>query len=85
MVTASNAATAAENTPVCIFYVKRKVMGGGTKTYEDKHSIGITFPTFCHLYVLFFGQIEIHSEQSPRTIGEVGLSRLGFRLGLGSI
>ena len=60
-------------------------MGGTTKTYEDKHALGITFPTFRHLYVLFFSQIEIHSEQSPRAIGEVGLSRLGFRLGLGSI
>lgn len=85
MVTASNAATAAENRPVCICYVILKSVEGTTKTYEDKHALGITFPTFRHLYVLFFGQIEIHSEQSPRTIGEVGLSRLGFLLGLGSI
>jgi hypothetical protein len=60
-------------------------MEGRTKTYEDKHALGITFPTFCHLHVLFFGQIEIHSEQSPRTIGKVGLSRLVFGLGLDSI
>jgi hypothetical protein len=60
-------------------------MEGTTKTYEDKHALGITFPTFCHPYVLFFGQIEIHSEQSSRTIGKVGLSWLGFWLGLGSI
>jgi hypothetical protein len=59
-------------------------MGGGTKTYEDKHSIGITFPTFCHRFVLFFGHIEIHSEKGSRTIGKVGLSRWGVRQGLGS-
>ena len=31
----------------------------GTKIYEDKHFIGINFPTFCHVSVLFFGPIEI--------------------------
>ena len=56
-------------------------MEGATMTYEDKHSFGITFPTFCHRFVLFFGQIEIHSEQGSRTIGKVGLSRLEFRVG----
>ena len=60
-------------------------MGGGTKTYEDKHSFGIAFPTVCHLFVLFVGQIEIHSEKGSRTIGKVVLSRLGFRPGCGSI
>jgi hypothetical protein len=43
-------------------------MEGGTMTYEDKHALGITFPTFYHFFVLFFSQIEIHSEQGFRTI-----------------
>jgi len=55
------------------------------RTYEDKHSFGITFPTVCHRFVLIFGQIEIHSEKGSRTIGKVGLSLLGFRQGRGSI
>jgi hypothetical protein len=75
-VTASNAATAAENKPVYIFYVIRKSMGGMVKTYEDKQSFGVTFPTFCHLHVLFLGNIEIHREQGSRTVGRVGLAML---------
>jgi hypothetical protein len=62
------------------FYVIRKSMGGRAKTHEDKHSIGISFPTFCHLSVLFLGNIEIHRKKSSRTIGRVGLSLLGLIL-----
>ena len=43
-------------------------MEGGTMTYEDKHALSITFPTFYHFLVLLFSQIEIHSEQILRTI-----------------
>src|SRR6266851_2069838 len=60
------------------FYVIRKSMGGRAKTHEDKHSIGISFPTFCHLPVLFLGNIEIHREQGSRTVGRVGLAILSW-------
>jgi len=39
------------------------------RTHEDEHSIGISFPTFCHILVYFLGSIEIHSKKSFRTIG----------------
>jgi hypothetical protein len=51
-------------------------MGGSAKTHEDEHPIGVPFPAVCHLTVLFLGPTEIHREQSFRTIGKVGLSRL---------
>jgi hypothetical protein len=55
-------------------------MGGSAKTHEDKHPISIPFPTLCHPTVLLPGPTEIHSEQSFRTIGKVGLSRRAFIL-----
>jgi len=50
-------------------------MGGSAKTHEEKHPIGVPFPTFYHVIILFPGPTEIHREQSFRTIGKVGLSR----------
>jgi hypothetical protein len=79
-VTASNAATAAENKPVYVFHVIRKSMGGTVITHEDKQSFSVSFPTFCHLHVLFLGNSEIHREQGSRTIRRVGLSLLGLIL-----
>jgi hypothetical protein len=49
-------------------------MGGSLKTHEDKHSIGISFPTFHHIRVLLDSPIEVHGEQGSRTIGKVGVS-----------
>src|SRR5260221_11321616 len=50
-----------------------------------KISIPLTSPfQLSVIFVLFFGQIEIHAEQGFRTIGQVGFSRLGFHQGLGS-
>ena len=49
-------------------------------THEDEHSIGISFPTLCHLDILFFRHIKVHREQGSRTVGEVGLSQLGLIL-----
>jgi hypothetical protein len=39
------------------------------KTHEDEHSIGISFPTLCHILVYFLSSIEIHSKKSFRTVG----------------
>ena len=57
-------------------------MGGGLKTHEGKHSIGIFFPTFYHVLVLMTSPIQIHGEES---IGKVrlflgGLMQLGLSL-----
>jgi hypothetical protein len=49
-------------------------------THEDKHSIGISFPTFHHLLVLYKCTVKIHGEYSFRTIGKVGLPLQGFIL-----
>ncbi len=59
-------------------------MGGSAKTYEEKHPIGVPFPSVCHHTVLFLSPVEIHREESLRTIGEVGLSGGGLVL-LGNV
>jgi hypothetical protein len=53
-------------------------MGRSAKTHEDKHPIGVHFPTLCHITVFFPGPTEIYRKKSFRTIGEVGLSRLAL-------
>jgi hypothetical protein len=55
-------------------------MGGSSKTHEDKHPIGVPFPTVYHLTVHFPGPTEIHREQSFRTIGKSGLSQQAWIL-----
>ena len=50
------------------------------KTHEDKHSFGISFPTFDHIRVLFDSPIEVHGEQGSRTIRKVRASLRGLIL-----
>jgi hypothetical protein len=59
-VTASNAASAAENRPVYTFFSIFRTLKVRAKTHEDKHSIGISFPTFRPLLILFLDPFEIH-------------------------
>jgi hypothetical protein len=47
-------------------------MRDSLKTYEEKHSIGIFFPTLHHHLVLCNSPVEIHGERGFRTIGKVG-------------
>ena len=62
-----------------VFYVTQKY-GGRLKTHEDKHSFGISFPTFHHILVLFTSPIKIHGEKRSGTIGKIGLSLRGLIL-----
>ena len=61
-----------------LHYTRR--MGGSEKTHEDKHPIGVPFPTVYLLTVLFPGPTEIHREQSFRTIGKVMILPVGLDL-----
>jgi hypothetical protein len=47
-------------------------------THEEKHSIGISFPTFHHLLILSNSLFKIHGEKCSRTIGRVGISLRGL-------
>ena len=58
---------------IILHYTRR--MGRSSKTHEEKHPVGVPFPSVCHLTVLFPSATEIHREQSFRTIGKVGLCR----------
>jgi hypothetical protein len=51
-------------------------MGNSLKTHEKKNFVGISFPTFYHLPVLYNSLIEIHRKQSSRAIGKVEVSSL---------
>ena len=50
------------------------------QTHKDKHSFGISLPTFYHILVLFTSPIKIHGEKSSRTIGKIGFSLRGLIL-----
>jgi hypothetical protein len=54
MDTASSAATAAENKPVCSVPVNvRRVMKADIRTHENEHAIGILLPALGHLVIFF--------------------------------
>ena len=50
------------------------------QTHKDKHSFGISLPTFYHILVLFTSPIKIHGEKRSGTIGKIGLSLRGLIL-----
>jgi hypothetical protein len=36
---------------------------------STEHSIGVSFPTLCHILVYFLSFVEIHSKKGFRTVG----------------
>jgi hypothetical protein len=67
-VTASSAATAAENKPVCSFpccYVQGKIDADTAETHENEEPFGIFLPAIGHLVVLILCGLGVHGEERP--------------------